>query len=421
MLSIRNTFAIFAKSVEYMKQILLERQGYSERIERMFGKGMVIALTGQRRVGKSCVMRSIYEKYSQDSRNNVIYIDMEKTAFTCISDYKDLEEYVVERLDTSKDNFLFIDEVQEIKDFEKAILSLQSDESCQIMVTGSNAKMLSSELSTRLRGRYMGYHIHGLDYEEFIEFHDLQDSDETLSKFLQYGGLPQLRKLGLDNVDLVDDYLGNVIDTIVLRDIIERENIRNVSLLRTLVRFIGDNIGKQFSARSIVGVLKSQNTEVSANMVLNYLEHLCNAYIIDRVGRYNIHGKKILELGDSFYFEDLGVRNHIVGGNRRFDIEKLIENAVYRHLLRLGYTVYIGMLHKAEIDFVAEKQGSTVYIQVCYMLASQETVDREFGNLQMIKDSHPKYVVSLDRMYGDTNIDGIRHLHLREFLKSKSL
>ena len=404
-----------------MKQILLERQGYSERIERMFGKGMVIALTGQRRVGKSCVMRSIYEKYSQDSRNNVIYIDMEKTAFTCISDYKDLEEYVVERLDTSKDNFLFIDEVQEIKDFEKAILSLQSDESCQIMVTGSNAKMLSSELSTRLRGRYMGYHIHGLDYEEFIEFHDLQDSDETLSKFLQYGGLPQLRKLGLDNVDLVDDYLGNVIDTIVLRDIIERENIRNVSLLRTLVRFIGDNIGKQFSARSIVGVLKSQNTEVSANMVLNYLEYLCNAYIIDRVGRYNIHGKKILELGDSFYFEDLGVRNHIVGGNRRFDIEKLIENAVYRHLLRIGYTVYIGMLHKAEIDFVAEKQGSTVYIQVCYMLASQETVDREFGNLQMIKDSHPKYVVSLDRMYGDTNIDGIRHLHLREFLKSKSL
>ena len=404
-----------------MKQILLERQGYSERIERMFGKGMVIALTGQRRVGKSCVMRSIYEKYSQDSRNNVVYIDMEKTAFTCISDYKDLEKYVVERLDTSKDNFLFIDEVQEIKDFEKAILSLQSDESCQIMVTGSNAKMLSSELSTRLRGRYMGYHIHGLDYEEFIEFHDLQDSDETLNKFLQYGGLPQLRKLGLDNVDLVDDYLGNVIDTIVLRDIIERENIRNVSLLRTLVRFIGDNIGKQFSARSIVGVLKSQNTEVSANMVLNYLEYLCNAYIIDRVGRYNIHGKKILELGDSFYFEDLGVRNHIVGGNRRFDIEKLIENAVYRHLLRLGYTVYIGMLHKAEIDFVAEKQGSTVYIQVCYLLASQETVDREFGNLQMIKDSHPKYVVSLDRMYGDTNIDGIRHLHLREFLKSKSL
>ena len=404
-----------------MKQILLERQGYSERIERMFGKGMVVALTGQRRVGKSCVMRRIYEKYSQDNHNNVIYIDMEKTAFADITNYKDLEAYVAERLDTTKENYLFIDEVQEIHDFEKAILSLQSDGSCQIMVTGSNAKMLSSELSTRLRGRYMGYHIHGLDYAEFIEFHNLQDSDDSLSLFLQYGGLPQLRQLGLENTDLVDDYLENVINTIVLRDIIERENIRNVPLLRTLVRFIADNIGKQFSARSIVGFLKSQNTEASTNMVLNYLEYLSNAYIIDRIGRYNIHGKKLLELGDSFYFEDLGLRNHLVGGNRHFDIEKVMENAVYRHLLRLGYTVYIGILHKAEIDFVAERQGSTVYIQVCYMLASEDTVEREFGNLRMIKDSHPKYVVSMDRMYGDTNVDGIRHLHLRDFLKRTSL
>ena len=404
-----------------MKQILLERQGYSERIERMFGKGMVVALTGQRRVCKSCVMRRIYEKYSQDNHNNVIYIDMEKTAFADITNYKDLEAYVAERLDTTKENYLFIDEVQEIQDFEKAILSLQSDGSCQIMVTGSNAKMLSSELSTRLRGRYMGYHIHGLDYAEFIEFHNLQDSDDSLSLFLQYGGLPQLRQLGLENTDLVDDYLENVINTIVLRDIIERENIRNVPLLRTLVRFIADNIGKQFSARSIVGFLKSQNTEASTNMVLNYLEYLSNAYIIDRIGRYNIHGKKLLELGDSFYFEDLGLRNHLVGGNRHFDIEKVMENAVYRHLLRLGYTVYIGILHKAEIDFVAERQGSTVYIQVCYMLASEDTVEREFGNLRMIKDSHPKYVVSMDRMYGDTNVDGIRHLHLRDFLKRTSL
>lgn len=404
-----------------MKQILLERQGYSERIERMFGKGMVVALTGQRRVGKSCVMKRIHDKYSQDSLNNVIYIDMEKTAFVDITNYKNLEAYVAERLDTTKENYLFIDEVQEIKDFEKAILSLQSDGSCQIIITGSNAKMLSSELSTRLRGRYMGYHIHGLDYAEFIEFHNLQDSDDSLSLFLQYGGLPQLRQLGLENTDLVDDYLENVINTIVLRDIIERENIRNVPLLRTLVRFIADNIGKQFSARSIVGFLKSQNTEASTNMVLNYLEYLCNAYIIDRIGRYNIHGKKLLELGDSFYFEDLGLRNHLVGGNRRFDIEKVMENAVYRHLLRLGYTVYIGILHKAEIDFVAERQGSTVYIQVCYMLASEDTVEREFGNLRMIKDSHPKYVVSMDRMYGDTNVDGIRHLHLRDFLMRTSL
>ena len=420
-LSIHNTFIKFIKTVEYMKQILLERQGYSEHIERMLDSGMVVALTGQRRVGKSCVMRCISDKYSRDSANNIIYIDMDKTAFADISDYKCLERYVTDRLAADKENYLFIDEVQEISEFERALLSMQSDGACHIMVTGSNAKMLSGELATRLRGRYMSYHIHGLDYEEFIEFHELPDNDESLDLFLQYGGLPQLRQIGIANTDLVDDYLENVFNTIVLRDIIEHENIRNVSLLRTLVRFVSDNIGKQFSARSIVSMLKAQNTEASANMVLNYLEYLCNAYIIDRVGRYNIHGKKILELGDSFYFEDLGLRNHIVGGNRRFDIEKVMENVVYRHLLRLGYTVYIGLLHKAEIDFVAEKQGSTVYVQVCYMLASEETVEREFGNLKMIKDNHPKYVVSMDRLYGETNSDGIRHIQLRDFLKQKSL
>ena len=278
-----------------MKQILLERQGYSEHIERMLDSGMVVALTGQRRVGKSCVMRCISDKYSRDSANNIIYIDMEKTAFADISDYKCLERYVTDRLAAAKENYLFIDEVQEISEFERALLSMQSDGACHIMVTGSNAKMLSGELATRLRGRYMSYHIHGLDYEEFIEFHELPDNDESLDLFLQYGGLPQLRQIGIANTDLVDDYLENVFNTIVLRDIIEHENIRNVSLLRTLVRFVSDNIGKQFSARSIVGMLKAQHTEASANMVLNYLEYLCNAYIIDRVGRYNIHGKKILE------------------------------------------------------------------------------------------------------------------------------
>ena len=404
-----------------MKQNLVERKDCTGHIERMFGSGMVVALTGQRRVGKSCIMRCISEKYARNPANNIIYIDMEKTAFCDISDYKALENYVTARLAADKENFLFIDEVQEIDGFEKAVLSMQSDGACHIMVTGSNAKMLSGELATRLRGRYMSYRIHGLDYEEFLQFHNLADSDDSLNLFLQYGGLPQLRQIGIDNTDLVDDYLENVFNTIVLRDIIEHENIRNVSLLRTLVRFVSDNIGKPFSARSIAGMLKAQNTEASANMVINYLEYLCNAYIIDRVGRYNIHGRKILEMGDSFYFEDLGLRNHIVGGNRRFDIEKVMENAVYRHLLRLGYSVYIGMLHKAEIDFVAEKQGSTVYVQVCYMLASEETVEREFGNLKMIKDNHPKYVVSMDRLYGAANSDGIQHLLLRDFLKRQAL
>ena len=232
---------------------------------------------------------------------------------------------------------------------------------------------------------------------------------------------PEACSLGLENTDLVEDYLDNVYNTIVLRDIIERENIRNIPLLRTLLKFVSDNIGKQFSATSIVKFLKSQNTETSAKMILTYLEYLSNAFIIDRVNRYDIHGKRLFELGDKFYFEDLGIRNHIIGGNRRFDIEKVMENAVYIHLCRMGYKVYVGQMYKAEIDFVAEKADSVAYVQVTYLLASEETVEREFGNLKLIKDSHPKYVISMDRLYSQTNIDGIKHIHLRDFLKMTTL
>lgn len=400
-----------------MKQEILDRIGYSDRIERMFGRGMIVALTGQRRVGKSCVMRRIRDHIAQETGNHVIYIDKEKTAFDAIGTYRDLETYVLDHIEKGKENYLFIDEVQEIAEFEKAILSIQSDDICQIMITGSNAKMLSGELATRLRGRYVSYRIRGLCYEEFLTFHGLQDDDASLGLYLQNGGLPQLRNLGLDDQELVEDYFDNVYNTIVLRDVIERENIRNIPLLRVLLKFISDNIGKQFSAQSIVKFLKSQNTETSAKVILSYLEYLCNAYIIDRVNRFDIHGKKLFELGDKFYFEDLGIRNHIIGGNRRFDMEKVMENAVYCHLCRMGYKVYVGQLQKGEIDFVAEKADSVAYFQVTYLLASEETIEREFGNLKLIKDSHHKYVVSIDRMYGQTNIDGIRHIHLRTFLR----
>lgn len=404
-----------------MKREILNRADYTTHILRMFGRGIIVALTGQRRVGKSCVMRSVEERLSHDEDNHIIYIDKEKTSFDAISNYQELETYVNEHLQEGKNNYLFIDEVQEVSDFEKALLSIQSDDSCQIMVTGSNAKMLSGELATRLRGRYIDYRIRGLSYQEFLQFHRLSDDDNSLTLYLQNGGLPQLRNLGLENADLVEDYLENVCNTIVLRDVIERESIRNTALLRMLLRFISDNVGKQFSARSIANFLKSQSQETSPKIILTYLEYLCNAFVIEKVGRYDIHGKKIFEIGDKFYFEDLGIRNHIIGGNRKFDIEKVMENVVYQHLVRMGYRVYVGQLYKAEIDFMAEKSGSTVYVQVTYLLASQETIDREFGNLLNIKDSHPKYVVSMDTMSGLANVDGVKHVHLRDFLQMTEL
>ena len=407
------------KQVWSMK--LIERSDYTERIERAFGKGVIVALTGQRRVGKSCIMAQVMRHIGSLPQANVVYLNKEKNEFDDIRDYNDLLGFVNGRLSKDKDNYLFIDEIQDIDGFERALRSLQADDACQIMVTGSNAKMLSSELTTYLSGRYIDYHIHSLGYEEFLLFHKMPDGYETLTAYLQYGGLPQLGRIGLDDRELVDDYLESVYSTILLKDIVERGQIRNVSLLKTLVRFMADNIGKLFSATSIVNFLKGQRVDTSAKVILNYLDLLCDAYIINRVSRYDIHGKRIFELGDKYYFEDLGLRNHIVGGNRSADIEKVMENAVYLHLLRMGYKVYVGQLHKTEIDFVAEKSGSTVYVQVAYLLASQETINREFGNLKLIDDNHPKYVISLDRMMGSVNADGIRHIYLRDFLKMRTL
>lgn len=407
------------KQVWSMK--LIERSDYTERIERAFGKGVIVALTGQRRVGKSCIMAQVMRHIGSLPQANVVYLNKEKNEFDDIRDYNDLLGFVNGRLSKDKDNYLFIDEIQDIDGFERALRSLQADDACQIMVTGSNAKMLSSELTTYLSGRHIDYHIHSLGYEEFLLFHKMPDGYEALTAYLQYGGLPHLGRIGLDDRELVDDYLESVYSTILLKDIVERGQIRNVSLLKTLVRFMADNIGKLFSATSIVNFLKGQRVDTSAKVILNYLDLLCDAYIINRVSRYDIHGKRIFELGDKYYFEDLGLRNHIVGGNRSADIEKVMENAVYLHLLRMGYKVYVGQLHKTEIDFVAEKSGSTVYVQVAYLLASQETINREFGNLKLIDDNHPKYVISLDRMMGDVNADGIRHIYLRDFLKMRTL
>lgn len=400
---------------------IINRSDYTERIERMFNKGVIIALTGQRRVGKSCIMKQVMAHVKEKTENNVIYINKENKDFEHIRNSHDFHEYVDSCLLDDKENYLFVDEIQDIKDFEKTLRSLQSDDACNIMTTGSNAKMLSSELATYLSGRHVEYHIQSLSYEEFLMFHNLPDSDESLSVYMQNGGLPHLRRIGLDDTELVGDYLESIYNTIILKDVIEREEIRNVPLLKTLIRFISDNIGKQFSARSIVKFLKSQMVDSSTKVILTYLEYLCNAYIINKVGRYDIHGRRLFELGDKYYFEDIGLRNQIIAGNRSADIEKVMENIVYLHLRRSGYTVYIGQMHNTEIDFVAQKKDSTIYIQVAYLLASEETVEREFGNLKSINDNHPKYVITLDKFMGAVNRDGIRHLYLRDFLKKKEL
>lgn len=400
---------------------IINRPDYTEKVMRLFGKGLIIALTGQRRVGKSFIMKQIIHQLSGDERNNIIYVDKDDEQFGFIHSHIELTDYVETQLVPEKNNYLFVDEVQNISEFELTLRSLHTREACEIVITGSNAKMLSSELSTYLSGRCVEYHIQSLDYAEFLVFHRLPDDNRSLITYLNNGGMPQLSRIGLDEKDLVNDYLQSVYNTIILKDIVEREEIRNLPLLKNLVRFVSDNIGKPISATSIVKYLKSQQVDSSTKVILNYLDYLCNAFIIHRVSRYDIHGKRLFEMNDKFYFEDIGIRNSLVQGGLAQSIEKVIENAVYLHLVRLGYEVTVGYLQKTEIDFVAKKKDKTLYVQATYLLPSEETVLREFGNLMLIKDNYPKYVVSMDEIFENKDYQGIRHMHLRQFLSVKEL
>lgn len=400
---------------------IISRPNYIDHVLRFLDKGMIIALTGQRRVGKSYILRQLYQ-ILKDSipDSNVIYINKEKKQFADIKTDEDLSAYVDSNYLKEAKNYLLIDEVQDIDGFENTLRSLNSDEECQIIVTGSNAKMMSSELSTYLGGRYIDIHVQSLSYREFLEFHKLEDNSESLDKYLSFGGLPHLFRLGLENTDMVWEYIQNIYNTIVLKDVVQRENLRNITLFENLMAFISDNTGQLVSATSLSKYLKSQKVELTPLSAINYLRAASNAYIINKVPRYDIHGKKLLETNDKYYFEDLGLRNLLVGSNRTRDIEKVMENTVYLHLKSLGYKLTVGLLPNGEIDFVAEKNGKTVYFQVAYLIADDKTIEREFGNLLKIPDNYPKYVVSMDSIHGAANYDGITHLSLRTFLKTES-
>lgn len=396
---------------------LIERQSYVDHILRYVGKGVMIALTGQRRVGKSYVLRQTAAAISKKNPDaNIVYINKENKKFADIRNDADLSAYLSRMFPAGSDNYLLIDEVQDIDGFENTLRSLNSEEECQIIVTGSNAKMLSSELSTYLSGRYVDIHIQSLSYKEFLLFHGLNDSEQSLESYLSYGGLPHLYRLGLENEDLIWEYIQNIYNTIVLKDVVQRENIRNVTLFENLMAFTSDNVGQLVSATSLSKYLKAHRVVLTPMSAINYLKAAANAYIINKVPRYDLHGKRLLESTEKYYFEDLGLRNLLVGSNRAADIEKLMENAVYLHLKNLGHKVTVGTLPSGEIDFVAQKGGKTIYVQVVYLLTNEATISREFGNLLKIADNYPKYVVTRDPLTKSMDYSGITRISLRQFL-----
>jgi len=392
------------------------RQSYLEKIEWYLGKDTIIILTGQRRIGKSYILRLFRDKVNKDERANIIFIDKEKHEFDDIKTYQDLNAYIDARRDKKKTNYILVDEIQDIEEFEKSVRSYYEEPDIELVITGSNSRMLSSDLSSIIGGRYKEIYIQALSYEEFMLFHQLTDSDDTLARYIQFGGLPGLVKMGLDEQD-AREYQTDVYHTVLLKDVIMRNKIRNVPFLENLVRFLADNAGKIISANSIAKYMKSQGDNVTSTVIINYIKFLCDAYLLHKVNRYDIHGKKLFESNDKFYFEDNGLRNTLAGGSREGDIEKVIENIIYNHLIRLGYEVTVGQLQAGEVDFVCKKpKGQRIYVQASYIIADEATREREFGNLRAIKDNYPKYVISMTPLVGRQDSDGITHLHLRRFL-----
>lgn len=402
---------------------IIPRPLYVNHILEVIDRGMMIVLVGQRRVGKSFILMQLEKELKVLNPDaNIIYINKELTRFNTIANSDQLYEYVERNLKQEVQNYLLIDEVQNIDNFQLALRSLNAERRCQIVVTGSNAHIFSSELSTLLGGRYIEIPVYSLSYKEFLNFHNLEDSDLSLEKFLKIGGLPGLTLFDIDNERQVNDYLLGVFSTIIMKDIVMREQIRNVTFLENLLKFLAENIGKLFSSKKITNTMASYGNKVSDFLVDNYVKYISNAYLIKEVARYDIRGKKIFEHVLKYYFSDQGLRNLLSSFSIRGSIEKLMENVIYNHLLIHGYKVYVGDLKTREIDFVAEKGDQRLYIQSTYLLASEDTIKREFGNLVAIRDHYPRMVVSMDPFSGGLpDYPGILHLRLREFLTSEKL
>lgn len=394
---------------------LIERQSYTNEIKKWVGKNLAIVLTGQRRVGKSCILRFLSEELSRE--NNVIYIDKEQRQFDSIRTYLDLNEYIDTHMVEGKHNYIMIDEVQDVAEFERTLRSFYNEPNTEVIVTGSNAKMFSSELSTLIGGRYVEIYIHPLSYREFLTFHNLSESDPAaLNRYIEYGGMPGLAQIDFNHEDAVK-YLTSIYETTLLKDVIMRNQIRNVDFLARLVQFMADNEGKLISATNISKYMKSIGVSLSPAVIINYQKMLCDSYLVHKVSRYDIHGKRLFESNEKFYFEDHGVRNAIAGGARDQDIEKVIENVIYQHLIRLGYKVLVGQLQAGEVDFVCSKPtGERAYVQASYLIADGATREREFGNLRKINDNYPKYVISMTPLVSRTDDNGITHLNLKRFL-----
>lgn len=398
---------------------MIKREMYMKRIRPFIGNDLIKVMTGIRRAGKSVMLELIQEELiaSGIDGDNFICINFEDLRNVHLLNAMALHEEILKRAEQLKGKvYLFFDEIQEVEDWEKCINSFRVSLDCDIYITGSNAKLLSGELVTYLGGRYVEFVIYPFSFLEFLELYHTVNStasvQECFQKYLLVGGMPYLSNIRYEE-EPSKQYLSDLFNSVQLKDIVKRNKVRDVDLLERLIAYVMANVGTTFSASSLVKFLKNEHRTTSTDTVLNYIKYCCDSYLFYQVKREDLQGKQILTTNEKYYIADHGIREAVFGGNMR-DINLVLENIVYMELVRRGYSVTVGKTGTKEIDFVCDKRGEKVYVQVAYLLADESTVNREFGVYDTIRDNFPKYVVTMDEI--DMSRNGIKHRNIRDFL-----
>ncbi len=390
--------------------MMIKREKYLAEIKKVMGKQVIKVLLGMRRVGKSTLLLQIQEELLSQGveRDQIISLNFEWLEFETLKEYKMLYEYIESKKVKGKKNYVFLDEVQEVEDFEKVVNSLNAKGDVEVFITGSNSKLLSGELATYLTGRFYTIEVLPLSYKEISE--GFSKSEDVFLEYLQTGGMPG--KFQFEEERTAKNYLMDMYQSILLRDIVKRYNVRNVDLLQRFMSYLINNIGQTFSAVTITNYLKSEGRNLSKETIYNYIEAAKSTYLVHGVPRYNIKGKELMKTNEKYFINDLGIRNLYFDNEK--DIGQALENIVYLELRRRGYEIYVGKYDDKEVDFIAVDGDTMKYIQVAYLLAEESTIEREFSVLDAIEDNFPKMVISMDRVNRSRN--GIEHKNIIEFL-----
>lgn len=398
---------------------MIKRDIYLTKLLKYVDKPIIKVLTGIRRSGKSTILKMLYEELTKRGikKENIVFINFESLEFDHIKNYSDLYNFVKKSFKGIKGNkYILLDEIQEVDQWEKAAASFLADGNGDIVITGSNAHLLSSELATLISGRYVEIPVHTLSFAEFLMFrkkNDPKEIDDEFRLFLRYGGFPGLHFLVFED-EIIVNYLNSILNTLLLKDVIARNDIRDSALLENTARYLTDNCGNISSGKGISDYLKSMKIKVSTDTVINYLGYLEKAFLFTKLNRYDLKGKKWLEVNNKFFLGDIGLRNGLIGFRDK-DISGVLENVVLNELLVRGFKTGVGVINGKEIDFIAENNNEKLYIQVCYQLNSEKVADREFGSLEMIGDNYRKIVLTMDKFY-PSDRNGIERIYIPDFL-----